>query len=103
VCFVVHKTTSELEHVILTTLYFVATKNTDSWCVRKEDLQHAPSSTMSWTRSAEVCRASSSTSASRRAACSTPSHMTASSHRSTRWAQLDGGLRIRSQTLVLGL
>jgi hypothetical protein len=29
-CFVVHKTTSEQEHVILTTLYLVSAKNTDS-------------------------------------------------------------------------
>jgi hypothetical protein len=28
-CFIVHKTTSELEHVILTTLYLTGAKNTD--------------------------------------------------------------------------
>jgi hypothetical protein len=41
VCFVVHKTTSELECTILTTMYFTATENTDSWHARKGDLQHA--------------------------------------------------------------
>jgi hypothetical protein len=39
VCFIVHKTTSELEHAILTTLYFTSAKNTDSWCTWKGDLQ----------------------------------------------------------------
>jgi hypothetical protein len=29
-CFAVHKTTSELEHVILTTLYLVGVKNIDN-------------------------------------------------------------------------
>jgi hypothetical protein len=29
VCFIVHKTTSELEHAILTTLYLAGTKNTN--------------------------------------------------------------------------
>jgi hypothetical protein len=38
---VVHKTTSELEHAILTTLYLAGAKTTDSWCVRKWDLQCA--------------------------------------------------------------
>jgi hypothetical protein len=28
-CFIVHKTTLELEHVILTTLYFAGVENTD--------------------------------------------------------------------------
>jgi hypothetical protein len=41
VCFVVHKTISKLEHVILTTLYFAGVENTDSWCVWKGDLQRA--------------------------------------------------------------
>jgi hypothetical protein len=41
VCFVVRKTTSELERVILTTLYHASAKNTDSWRTRKGDLQHA--------------------------------------------------------------
>jgi hypothetical protein len=41
VFFIVHKTTSELEHVILTTLYVAGTKNTDSWCARKGNLQRA--------------------------------------------------------------
>jgi hypothetical protein len=41
VCFVIHKTTSELEHTILTTMYFAVTKNTDSWHARKGDLQCA--------------------------------------------------------------
>jgi hypothetical protein len=36
--FVVRKTTSELEHMILTTLYFAGAENTDSWNVRKGDL-----------------------------------------------------------------
>jgi hypothetical protein len=40
VCFVVHKTTSELECAILTTLYLASAKNTDSWCGRKGGLQH---------------------------------------------------------------
>jgi hypothetical protein len=40
-CFVVHKTTLELEHEILTTLYLVDVKNTNSWCARKGNLQHA--------------------------------------------------------------
>jgi hypothetical protein len=39
--FDVRKTTSELEHVILTTVYFVGAENTDSWHARKEDLQCA--------------------------------------------------------------
>jgi hypothetical protein len=39
VCFVVHKTTLELERVILTTLYLISAKNTFSWCARKGDLQ----------------------------------------------------------------
>jgi hypothetical protein len=30
VCFVVQKTTSDLEHAILTTLYLVGAKNTDN-------------------------------------------------------------------------
>jgi hypothetical protein len=33
-CFVVCKATSELEHVILTTLYLVGVENTDSWRAR---------------------------------------------------------------------
>jgi hypothetical protein len=41
VCFVVCKTTSKKEHAILTTLYLVGAKNTDSWCARNEDLQRA--------------------------------------------------------------
>jgi hypothetical protein len=41
VCFIVHKTTSEQERAILTTLYLVGVENTDSWRVRKRDLQHA--------------------------------------------------------------
>jgi hypothetical protein len=41
VCFVVCKTTSELEHVILTTLCLTGAKNTDSWCAMKGDLQCA--------------------------------------------------------------
>jgi hypothetical protein len=40
-CFVVNKTTLELERMILTTLYLVGAKNTDSWHVRKGDLQRA--------------------------------------------------------------
>jgi hypothetical protein len=40
-CFVVCKTTSELEHVILTTLYFASVENTNSWHARKGDLQRA--------------------------------------------------------------
>jgi hypothetical protein len=38
-CFIVHKTTSKLECVILTTLYLVGAENTDSWCARKGGLQ----------------------------------------------------------------
>jgi hypothetical protein len=38
-CFIVHKTTSELEHTILTTLYFAGVENTDSWRAKKGDLQ----------------------------------------------------------------
>jgi hypothetical protein len=41
VCFVVHKTTSELEHAILTTMYLVGAKNIGSWCARMGDLQCA--------------------------------------------------------------
>jgi hypothetical protein len=41
VCFVVHKTTSEQEYVILTTLYLADAKNIDSWCDKKGDLQRA--------------------------------------------------------------
>jgi hypothetical protein len=41
VCFIVHKTTLELEHWILTTLYLADVKNTDSWCTRNGDSQHA--------------------------------------------------------------
>jgi hypothetical protein len=40
VCFVVHKTISELERVILTTLFLLVQKNTDSWRARKGDLQY---------------------------------------------------------------
>jgi hypothetical protein len=39
VCFIVHKITSELEHPILTTLYFTGVENTESWHVRKGDLK----------------------------------------------------------------
>jgi hypothetical protein len=28
-CFIIHKTTSELEHAIFTTLYFASSENTD--------------------------------------------------------------------------
>jgi hypothetical protein len=38
-CFIVHKTTSELERTILATLYLAGGKNTDSWHARKGDLQ----------------------------------------------------------------
>jgi hypothetical protein len=41
VCFIVRKTTSELEHAILTILYFAGAENTDSWCARKGELQGA--------------------------------------------------------------
>jgi hypothetical protein len=41
VCFVVCKTTSELEHMILTTLYLASAINTDNWYTRKGDLQRA--------------------------------------------------------------
>jgi hypothetical protein len=41
VCFIVCKTTSELERAILTTLYLAGAKNTDIWCARKGDLQCA--------------------------------------------------------------
>jgi hypothetical protein len=41
VCFIVCKTTSLLEYVILTTLYLAVAKNTDSWHARKGDLQRA--------------------------------------------------------------
>jgi hypothetical protein len=41
VCFVIHKTTSDQERVILTTLYLADAKNTDRWCAKKENLQHA--------------------------------------------------------------
>jgi hypothetical protein len=34
VCFIVRKTASELEHVILTTLYFASAEHTDSWRAR---------------------------------------------------------------------
>jgi hypothetical protein len=40
-CFVVCRTTSKLEHTILTTLYFAGVENTNSWHARKGDLQHA--------------------------------------------------------------
>jgi hypothetical protein len=40
VCFIVRKTTSELEHVILTTM-FMLVKNINRWCARKGCLQHA--------------------------------------------------------------
>jgi hypothetical protein len=40
VYFVVHKTTSEQERVILTTLYLASSKNTDIWRPSKGDLQH---------------------------------------------------------------
>jgi hypothetical protein len=38
-CFIVRKTTSELQCAILTTLYLTSAKNTDSWYARKGDLQ----------------------------------------------------------------
>jgi hypothetical protein len=41
VCFVVHKTTSELEGVILATLYLAGAKNSVSWRARKGNLQRA--------------------------------------------------------------
>jgi hypothetical protein len=41
VCSVLHKTTSELEHTILITLYLAGAKNTDSWHAKKGDLQRA--------------------------------------------------------------
>jgi hypothetical protein len=41
VCFVVYKTTLKQERAILTTMYLVGAKNTNIWCVRKEDLQCA--------------------------------------------------------------
>jgi hypothetical protein len=41
VCFIICKITSELEHTILTTLYLVGAKNTNSWRTRKGDLQRA--------------------------------------------------------------
>jgi hypothetical protein len=37
-CSVVCKTTSELEHAILTTLYLASAQNTDSWRGKKGDL-----------------------------------------------------------------
>jgi hypothetical protein len=40
-CFVVQKTSLELERAMLTTLYAASTKNTKSWHVRKGDLQCA--------------------------------------------------------------
>jgi hypothetical protein len=47
-CFIVHKTTLELERVILTTLYFVSAENTDSQCSKKQDLQCAFLWTFRW-------------------------------------------------------
>jgi hypothetical protein len=41
VCFIVSKTTSELEHVIFATLYFASVENTDSWHARRGDLKCA--------------------------------------------------------------
>jgi hypothetical protein len=41
VCFNVHKTTAELERMILTTIYLVGAKNTESWRARKGDIQRA--------------------------------------------------------------
>jgi hypothetical protein len=41
VCFIVCKTTSKLEHAILTSLYLVGVKNTDIWHNRYGDLQRA--------------------------------------------------------------
>jgi hypothetical protein len=41
VCFIVCKTISELEHTILTSLYFVGAEKNDSWHARKRDLQCA--------------------------------------------------------------
>jgi hypothetical protein len=38
-CFIDSKTSSELEHVLLTTLYLAGAKNTDSWHARKGDFQ----------------------------------------------------------------
>jgi hypothetical protein len=40
VCFVVRKTTLEIKRAILTTLYLIGIKNTDSWRSREGDLQH---------------------------------------------------------------
>jgi hypothetical protein len=60
-CFIVHKTISELERVILTALYLTDAKNIDSWRDRKGDLQRAfpldvlmvPSSTLAITTDGE--------------------------------------------------
>jgi hypothetical protein len=41
VFFVVRKTISEHECVILTTLYLTGAKNADNWCARNGDLQRA--------------------------------------------------------------
>jgi hypothetical protein len=41
VCFVVHKTTLELERVILATLYLAGAKNSISWRAMKGNLQRA--------------------------------------------------------------
>jgi hypothetical protein len=41
VCFIVCKTTLELERAILTTPKFVSAENTDSWHARKLDFQRA--------------------------------------------------------------
>jgi hypothetical protein len=38
VCYVAHKTTSELEHVTLIILLFVGVENTGNWHARKGDL-----------------------------------------------------------------
>jgi hypothetical protein len=40
-CFIIHKTTSELERVILTILYLAGAKNTNCWHAKKGDLQRA--------------------------------------------------------------
>jgi hypothetical protein len=41
VCSLVHKTISELERVILTNMFLIGVKNTNSWHARKGDLQYA--------------------------------------------------------------
>jgi hypothetical protein len=41
VCLIARKITSKLERAILTTMYLISAKNTDSWRIRKGDLQCA--------------------------------------------------------------